>query len=202
MDTQIIEIIGYIGSILVVVSMLMSSVVKLRIVNTVGSGIFAIYALIIQSYPTALMNFCLVAINVYNLSKLLKKTDKHYQLVNSSSNDSLLQHYLDYYKEDIKSYFPQFNKNSDACDVAYIVCCDATPAGLFLGKKAKDGSIEVKMDYAIPTYRDCSVGTYLYRKLSQAGIEKLTYTGFCSEHVSYLNKMGFETRGNDYVKHL
>ena len=36
-----VEMIGYLGSILVVVSMLMSSVVRLRIINTIGSGIFA-----------------------------------------------------------------------------------------------------------------------------------------------------------------
>ncbi|MBQ5897462.1 MAG: hypothetical protein IIW81_03245 [Oscillospiraceae bacterium] len=40
----IIELIGYLGSILVLVSMLMSSVVKLRIINTVGSIIFTFYA--------------------------------------------------------------------------------------------------------------------------------------------------------------
>ena len=54
--STIIEMVGYLGSVLVVVSMLMSSVIKLRVINTVGSGIFAVYALIIHSYPTALMN--------------------------------------------------------------------------------------------------------------------------------------------------
>ena len=65
-----IEMIGYLGSILVLVSMLMSSVVKLRVINTIGSGIFAAYALMIHSYPTALMNGALVGINIYNLVKL------------------------------------------------------------------------------------------------------------------------------------
>ena len=37
---MIIELIGYLGSILVVVSMLMSSVIKLRVINMAGSGIF------------------------------------------------------------------------------------------------------------------------------------------------------------------
>ena len=44
-----IEMLGYLGSALVVASMLMSSVVKLRVINTIGSGIFAVYALIIHS---------------------------------------------------------------------------------------------------------------------------------------------------------
>lgn len=65
--SMLIEMVGYLGSVLVVVSMLMSSVIKLRVINTIGSGIFAVYALIIHSYPTALMNFCLVSINVYKM---------------------------------------------------------------------------------------------------------------------------------------
>ena len=47
---MIIEAVGYLGSFLVLVSFLMTSVVKLRIVNTIGSLIFMIYALIIKSY--------------------------------------------------------------------------------------------------------------------------------------------------------
>ena len=51
----ILELIGYLGSLLVIVSMLMTSVVKLRIINTIGSVIFCGYALAIHSYPTAAM---------------------------------------------------------------------------------------------------------------------------------------------------
>ena len=97
-----IEMIGYLGSALVVVSMLMSSVVKLRVINTIGSGIFAAYALMIHSYPTALMNGFLIGINVYNLIKLSRK-DKSYDLVDGVEDDGLLRYLLDYYREDIRT---------------------------------------------------------------------------------------------------
>ena len=42
-----LEIVGYIGTILVVVSMMMSSLTKLRIVNICGSIISTVYAIII-----------------------------------------------------------------------------------------------------------------------------------------------------------
>ena len=72
MSNTVIEMIGYTGSFLVLVSFLMVSVVKLRIVNSIGSLIFMIYALIIKSYPTAIMNFCLILINLYYLYKTSK----------------------------------------------------------------------------------------------------------------------------------
>ena len=67
---MLIEAVGYLGSLLVLVSMLMTSVFKLRVINTIGSCIFTVYALIIHSYPTALMNFCLVLINLHFLWKM------------------------------------------------------------------------------------------------------------------------------------
>ena len=69
---MVLEIFGYVGSFLVVVSMLMSSVVKLRLINTAGSVISLVYAFICGAFPLALMNACLVVINIYNLFKLLK----------------------------------------------------------------------------------------------------------------------------------
>ena len=48
MDTHmIVELIGYFSSLLVLVSFLMTSVIRLRIVNSVGAIIFTVYATII-----------------------------------------------------------------------------------------------------------------------------------------------------------
>ena len=78
MDTaMLIEIFGYIGSALVVISMLMSSVVKLRLINVVGSIISGTYAIIVGALPLVLMNACLIIINVINLYKLLKTEQKY-----------------------------------------------------------------------------------------------------------------------------
>lgn len=77
---MMVEIMGYIGSALVLISFLMTSVVKLRVINAAGGMIFAVYAMIIRSYPTALMNCCLVLINIYYLVRL-KKTGGDQELV-------------------------------------------------------------------------------------------------------------------------
>lgn len=126
-----LEMIGYLGSALVVVSMPMSLVIKLRVINTIGSGIFAAYARMIHSYPTALMNGFLIGINIYNLIKLTQK-DRSYDLVEGAQGEGLLRYLLDYYREDIRTYFPDFSANSGA-DRVYIVCGNGNPAGVLLG---------------------------------------------------------------------
>ena len=204
MDPKIIiEAVGYLGSALVVVSMLMSSVFKLRVINTTGSIIFAIYALIIKSYPTALMNLCLVSINVYHLMKL-HNTKKHFELLSGNLSDSYLSYLLSYFKEDIAKYFPDFSLGNvkTAASKVFIVCCDNELAGVLIGRA--DGEIlDIDLDYSTPIYRDCSVGTYLYDNLPKRGIRKLTCKGFSAEHIEYLRKMGFvRVDGNSYSKEL
>lgn len=196
-----IELVGYLGSALVVASMLMSSVVKLRVINTIGSGIFAVYALIIHSYPTALMNVCLVGINVYNLIKLNQK-DKSYDLVECASDDGLLRYLLDHYESDIRLYFPGFSPDSPA-DRAYLVCCHGEPAGVLLGTDQGQGTLRVLLDYSTPTYRDCSIGAYLYANLASREIHTLVYAERESQaHADYLVKMGFVKKDGAYVKEL
>ena len=67
------EVLGYLGTILVVVSMLMTSIVKLRVINIVGNIFSGIYAFYTNSIPILLMNIALLVINVYNLIQLKKQ---------------------------------------------------------------------------------------------------------------------------------
>lgn len=64
-----LEIFGYAGTVLVVLSMMMTSLTKLRILNVSGSIISAIYALICGAIPLAVMNICLIIINLFHLIK-------------------------------------------------------------------------------------------------------------------------------------
>lgn len=196
-----IEMIGYLGSALVVVSMLMSSVVKLRVINTIGSGIFAVYALMIHSYPTALMNGFLIGINIYNLIKLNQK-ERSYDLVEGAQGEGLVRYLLDRYREDIRIFFPDFSTDSGA-DRVYIVCCDGNPAGVLLGTDNGQGTLQVLLDYSIPTYRDCSVGAYLYSRLPSRGVHTLVFAGQETQaHGAYLTRMGFVKKNGVYTKSL
>ena len=202
MDTaMLIEIFGYIGSALVVVSMLMSSIVKLRVVNTIGSIVSGTYALIVGALPLVLMNGCLIAINVYNLIKLLK-TNKSYDFVETNGDDALFTYFVDRYADDIKAHFTSFDKANVAGKKGYVVFCEGAPAGILFGEEKK-GVLDVIIDYAAPSYRDCSVGTFLYPKLAARQISKLRFAGHLTdEPVAYMKKMGFVQEDGVYVKNL
>ena len=205
MNTQtIIEMVGYIGSALVLVSFLMTSVFKLRIVNSIGSVIFMIYALIIHSYPTAIMNFCLVLINLRFLYKMTR-TGHHYDLVLLNRDDSYLKFLLNRQAEDIESCFPGINVsdhiNDEGVNRCYLVTCQGAPAGITIGAE-KNETLDLILDYSFPEYRDFSIGEYLFQNLKKEGIHKVIYKGPTEHHMPYLNKMGFTQSDGRYIREL
>ena len=195
----VIELIGYAGSCLIIVSMLMTSVVKLRVINTVGCAIFAGYAFCIHSYPTAAMQCCLIVINMVGLYKLLR-IQKEYSVVALAPSDAYLQHFLTKNAADIVKYFPSAHVSSQ-CNVAYLVCCRDASVGIIVGTKTED-TLAVQIDYTIPMYRDCSVGKYLYAYLAGSGLRTLEAESTCPAHESYLQKMGFVLDAGIYTKAL
>lgn len=64
-----LEVFGYIGTALVIISMMMTSVVKLRIINMCGGLISLIYAVLCNTWPVVVLNACLISINMYHTVK-------------------------------------------------------------------------------------------------------------------------------------
>ncbi|OUQ19078.1 hypothetical protein B5E84_07260 [Lachnoclostridium sp. An14] len=196
----LIELFGYLGSVLVVISMLMTSVMKLRIINTIGSTIFATYALIIHSYPTALMNFCLVLINLYNMRKL-SVNGQTYTTVELKPDDAFLQFFISHYREDILKYFPDFT-GAGSADRVFLTLCGDSPAGVSIGHYAGETAMHLSLDYSTPMYRDCSVASHLYQDLKNMGIQELIGDRNVKEHTEYLKKMGYRDDGGVFRKTL
>ena len=186
---MVVELIGYIGSALVLVSFLMVSVKRLRLVNMAGSLIFMVYALIIRSYPTAVMNFCLVLINLRFLWKEAR-SEKLYDVVRVGRGDAFLQYVLEKYREDIARCFPGLDPDPAPADRKYIVCCKGAPVGVTLAKEDA-GTLELLLDYTVPEYRDYSVGSLLLTAFRKEGVRKLVYRGPDVHHTGYLGKLGF-----------
>ncbi len=192
-----LELFGYLGSLIVIVSMLMTSVVKLRVINTVGSLMFSAYALMIHSYPTMVMNLFLAGINIWHLLKL-HNTGKNYDMVSVSVGSGIVKYILDYFQDDIAKFFPDFHREDMEGCQGFLVLCQSSPAGLMIAGKV-GGELNVILDYTTPTYRDCSVGRFLYRSLGEMGYTSLTMKKPGSSHYKYLKKMGFrKTEADGY----
>ncbi|MDD6201120.1 MAG: YgjV family protein [Firmicutes bacterium] len=194
------ELVGYLASLLVLVSLLMNSVVKLRIINSVGSLIYVVYALTIGSYPTALMNLCLILINVYYLIRL-SRSRAVFSVCSADPGESGLRHFLSCCREDILRYFPEYDFTPRPEDQVYLVYAGTDPVGVLIGSRAGD-DLRVALDYSTTRYRDCSVGKFLYGELKTAGIRRLIASGTTEAHAKYLKTAGFRPDNGEFVKVL
>lgn len=71
-----LEFFGYMGTALVLVSMLMTSLVRLRWINLAGAVVSMLYALACQTWPVFVLNLSLSVINTVQLIRLARKKEE------------------------------------------------------------------------------------------------------------------------------
>lgn len=69
----LIEWVGYAASIMIAISLIMTDIVKLRIINTIGCILFVIYGFSVKAYPVAIVNAFIILVNGYYLYKFYKE---------------------------------------------------------------------------------------------------------------------------------
>ncbi|BBM82634.1 hypothetical protein [Candidatus Uabimicrobium amorphum] len=193
------EFIGYAASILVAVSLMMSSILKLRIINLVGAITFVVYGLMLPAYPVAFVNFLIVCINVYYLVQVLFAKEYFY-ILNTTYTEQYTQHFLNFHSEDIQKFYPQLSLDKEKDYLSFFVLRNTVPAGLILLEEHQD-RLHVILDYVVPQYRDFKIGHFFYNKNC---FTKELITSSCQGdwHQIYLEKMGFNKEDDLYVLHL
>lgn len=189
---QLIEIIGYAGSVLVAVSLMMSSVVKLRVINFAGALIFSIYGFIIGALPVGILNGFIAVVDLYYIYEIFSAKELFKVLVSHQESD-YLKYFLDYHQKEIKKFFPAFEFVPGENREIFFILRNLVPAGLVCAEKINETSLFVRLDYAIPGYRDFKMGKYVYQKfLRESGIRKIYTEMGSEEHNKYLRRMGYD----------
>ena len=67
-----IELIGYVASALIAFSMMLSSILRLRVINLAGALAFTVYGILIGAIPVALLNGLIVLVNAHYLLRMLR----------------------------------------------------------------------------------------------------------------------------------
>ena len=195
MDRQLLyELIGYVASVLVAISLTMSSILRLRIINLVGSVAFTVYGALIQAWPVAAVNGFIVIINLFYLQRMLR-TREYFHLLSVEPDSHYLRHFLEFYDREIRRFIPGVRYEPAAGDLTVFVLRDMVPAGLFIGRMEDGGRLCVTLDFVIPQYRDFKIGRYLYVEerefFRSRGIREIVSEAGTPRHAAYLRRMGF-----------
>lgn len=190
---MIYELIGYVGSVLVVVSLAMSSIIRLRIVNLAGALVFSAYGLLIGSFPVVITNGIIAILDVYYLRKELR-TRHELTVVSVAEDDPFLEAFTAVFGADMQDFVsPGFS--TAGADVYLVMLRDATAAGVFIAVDAGDGTLDVVVDYVAPPYRDHKSGASLYHgrgeRFRDAGYTTIRMPSVHEKQTSYVSDMGF-----------
>lgn len=191
-----LQLLGYAASILIATSLLMRSIVRLRVINLAGAATFSVYGFLIGAYPVGVLNLMTATINVVQLIRLQRRTEI-YRVLEVRTDAPYLQYFLEFQANDIRRFFPNFRADLNANEsgrVALFVLRDLVPAGLLLGC-ARGEQFEVDLDYVVPQYRDLKVGRFLFSDEAAyfrgRGIREIVSRADTDVHANYLRRMGF-----------
>jgi hypothetical protein len=197
MDFSAQELVGYGASLLVVVSLSMTSVVRLRTLSLAGSAAFLVYGTLIDSVPIIATNLAIACLNTWFLWRELGGGRDLGAVVVPTDSPFLLD-FLGHHRDDIENYQPEYDPEATP-NFAIVLTRDGLPAGVVLGERHGD-TLEVTLDYVLRAYHDSRLGRWLYgpgaRVFRSAGISSLVARSGNDTHSGYLVRVGFERDGD------
>lgn len=200
MDTT--ELIGYLASALVVLSLAMTSVVRLRVISLVGSVTFVVYGVLIESVPIIITNASIAVLNLWFLRAELggKRT---LDATEVPVDSPFLVDFVNFHLADIRRFQPDFELPPAGADtLALLLVRDGLPAGALIGH-LHGTDLHVVLDHVIKPYRDSKLSAWLYGKGStvfrRRGIDRIVTAPGAEGHRTYLERMGFTRTGDTYT---
>ena len=200
---------GWIGSILVVWSLMVSRVLRFRWMNFAGALIATIYNGAIQLWPFFAMNFAITIIDAYWIWKLTheRHDEAVYRVIPVKADDAFLQHVLETHRDDIARNRPDFAAVSPAGESrsTFLVVRGDENVGVVALRNAGAGVGVVELDWVKPSFRDFTPGEFVFRKshaLADAGFSKLEVPATSAPDAAYLSRMGFTADGDRWVREV
>ena len=194
------ELVGYAGSALVVTSLTMSSVVRLRIFSLLGSLTFFTYAVLIESPPIMVTNGAIAAINIWFLRKEFVGGGIDLGVSRIRADSPFLLDFISFHTADIGHFQPDFAMPVGNDVVALLLTRDGLPAGALIGRQAGH-VLHVDLDYVLAAYRDSRLAGWLFgagsKVFRQLDITELRAIATTDAHDKYLRRMGFDATDPD-----
>ncbi|NOY23968.1 MAG: GNAT family N-acetyltransferase [Acidobacteria bacterium] len=196
----ILEWLGYLASALVVISLMMSSIIRLRWFNLAGALLMCIYGLLIHATPVAVLNLFIVLVDLYYLKQIYFSRD-YFNILQPRPESRYLKHFLEFYRQEIAAHIPEFQPPIPKEAMAFFVLRNTVPACLFIAIPGENNALHIKLDFVVPAYRDFKIGRFLFEEkqsfFPNCGFTTLKATAGTKPHARYLRKMGFSEDGRE-----
>lgn len=194
-----LDIIGWLGSALLIYSVMQARVLRFRVLNLAASAILAGFNAALEIWPMVAMNIALCGINLWHIRALVstRHDAETYEVLEVGPRDAYLRHVLQVHRADILRYQPDFSwepPGNGAPDrqVAFLVQRGDETVGVVLIRDNGDGVAHVLLDYVSPRFRDFSPGEFVWKRshaLRERGFTRVVTPPHMVE--PYYDRLGF-----------
>jgi GNAT superfamily N-acetyltransferase len=193
-----LELLGYLASALIAVSLMMSSVLRLRMINMIGAATFSLYGLLIRAYPVAVLNGFMVLVNAYHITRMVG-TKQYFQLLSLRPDSGYLRYFLNFYRTEIRRILPEFEYQPLESQIAFFILHDCNPVGVFIGEEKPRETLLIELGFVVPRYRAPKIGRFLLVQCEpffrERGIKEIVIAPRTAEYGAHLVKVGFGRDG-------
>jgi len=192
MSVDWLEWFGYAASLVILISLTMSSIVRLRWVNLFGAIMFSAFGFLIGSIPTGGLNLGIAIIDIYYLVLIYRQRDD-VAIVRADPGSELFRHFWSVNEREITRIFGDVDVGPD-CEVFFYLRNNNT-AGILVGEQIDDQTFRIDVDYVTPQYRDFQIGQYVIAEANLRNrlpdVRRLVTDPGEANHQSYLRRLGF-----------
>jgi len=191
-----LDLVGWCGSALLVVSLMQARVLRFRILNLVACVVLTGFNAALEIWPMVAMNVVLTLINLWHIRKLVatRHDEAVFEVLEVAPGDEYLRHVLRIHEADILKYQPDLVWDGAAPGrLAFLVQRGDETVGVVLVRDDGDGVARVQLDYVTPRYRDFSPGEFVWRRstvLRERGFHRVVTPAHMVG--AYYGRLGFE----------
>lgn len=162
-----LDLFGWAGSVLLVVSLLQTRVLRFRVLNLAACLSLALFNALVGVWPMVGMNVATSAINLWFIVAMVRHRhdEKTFQVLQVSPEEAYVQHFLRVHAADISRFHPAF-AGVEPDDLAFQILKGDETVGVVLIRREGDVA-RVQLDYVTPRFRDFSPGEFVWRRTPQ-----------------------------------
>lgn len=198
-----LDLFGWAGSALLIVSLLQARVLRFRVLNLVAGLMLVAFNALVEVWPMVAMNLATSAINVWFIVRLVR--ERHdldaFHVLPVQSNDHYLNYVLSVHRNDVLKHQPDFvwDGRPRPDRWPFLVLRGDETVGVVIMRT--EGEVaHVELDYVTKRFRDFSPGEFVWRGsglLRGLGIAKVVTSPTMVD--PYYERVGFRREGASYV---
>jgi hypothetical protein len=198
-----LDLFGWAGSALLIVSLLQARVLRFRVLNLVAGLMLVVFNALIGVWPMVAMNLATSTINVWFIVRLLR--DRHneeaFRVLPVQSDDAYLAYVLSVHGADVVRHQPDFSWDGVPREDRrpFLILKGDETVGVVIIRAVGDEA-HVELDYVTRRFRDFSPGEFVWREsglLRGLGISRVVTSPTMVN--PYYERLGFRREGASYV---